>query len=202
MCNRLWGFEVLHKTICSVYSLHLFNVCFSWIFQAKQQSCVHPDCVWETLYKWQSQTFSTIPSVLKRRDRSKILQNNWQLFTNFKDSGLDYLLEVMFSEDTESPLCTCSVPLPLWFRERVYLSVYVWSVSNVWRDFCLMELLTLQLCGQECDIRQLRFSTFHSFQETEHCSVFQLPTVIEKTHAYTLYTVCTDYSFFSLVLTF
>lgn len=24
--------------------------------------------------------------------------------------------------------------------------------------------------------------------------VFQLPTVIEKTHAYTLYTVCTDYS--------
>lgn len=42
----------------------------------------------------------------------------------------------------------------------------------------------------------------HCCQETEHCFVFQLSIVIEKTHEYTLYNVCADYSFFSLVLNF
>lgn len=160
----------------------------------------HPDCIWETSYKWQSHTFSPIPSFLKREVNRKswgvliqVLEVlNGQLLTSFKEDSSFFCYTT--SQASTWTFCwkSCSLKtlnnqVPLCTR-----SVQFYLCQSVCKCVC-MGLFLLNGAPQ---ITSVKWD-------------FQLPVAArtvddalrasesEHTHTYAMnkiYTVCTDWS--------
>lgn len=149
----------------------------------------HPDCIWETSYKWQSYTFSPVPSLLKR----EVDRKSWGVHRTvgffsvtiqvrhqpgrFAGNHAFWRHWIIKSLSAHAQCSFTSV--------RVFVNVCVWVC------FCFTELLGSLLKRYQSN------KTFHfpslpgqwTFawcpSETEHACTYDLNKI---------YTVCTDWS--------